>query len=310
MSSDSDLLRGLSSHRNTPATPKPYARNGEVTDASLFPEGMRRIAMAIEYNGAEYRGFQTQKSGVPTVQQHLEKALTVIANEPITLVCAGRTDAGVHATNQIVHFDTTAERPERAWTLGVRQHMPHTISVRWATEVSCYFHARFSALARTYRYILCNTSVRPALMHDQLTWPRHPLNVSRMQKGAEYLLGEHDFTSFRAAQCQAKSPVRRIEALRLVEQGNFLVLEITATAFLHHMVRNIVGVLMEVGAGFRSPDWVAEVLAAKNRSAAAATAPPYGLYLVQVGYPKEFNLPVEQPGPWFFTQGVGDLGSV
>lgn len=286
-------------------TSKAYSRNGEVVADTIWPEGMRRVALAVEYNGAEFHGFQTQPSGVSTVQQALEHALSKIAAEPISLVCAGRTDAGVHATTQIVHFDTLVQRPEKAWALGTRAHLPPSVGVRWAKNVVPEFHARFSALARTYRYLLSDRESYSSLTHDRVTWSSRRLNVDLMRKGAAYLVGEHDFTSLRAAQCQARSPVRKIHHLHIVRRGDLIVMEVQANAFLHHMVRNILGVLMAVGAGDVPPSWVAEVLAAKDRSAGGVTARPFGLYLVAVDYPEHFALPHVMPGPLFLPEAVG-----
>lgn len=284
---------------------KPYTRSGEVVADTLWPEGMHRIALGIEYKGTDYHGFQVQPNGVKTVQQALEKALSRIADEPISLVCAGRTDAGVHATNQVIHFDTLAVRPEKAWLRGTRPHLPDSVSVRWAKEVVPQFHARFSAHNRTYRYLLTDARTPSGLLHDQVTWSSRPLSVELMRAAAAYLVGQHDFTSFRATQCQAKSPVRRIEYLHIVRRGDLIVLEVQANAFLHHMVRNIVGVLMAVGAGDKPPEWVANVLAARDRSAGGVTAKPFGLYLVGVEYPATFGLPKASPGPLYFPEPLG-----
>ncbi len=284
---------------------KPYTRSGEVVADTLWPEGMHRIALGIEYKGTDYHGFQVQPNGVKTVQQTLEKALSRIADEPISLVCAGRTDAGVHATNQVIHFDTLAVRPEKAWLRGTRPHLPDSVSVRWVKEVVPQFHARFSAHNRTYRYLLTDARTPSGLLHDQVTWSSRPLSVELMRAAAAYLVGQHDFTSFRATQCQAKSPVRRIEYLHIVRRGDLIVLEVQANAFLHHMVRNIVGVLMAVGAGDKPPEWVADVLAARDRSAGGVTAKPFGLYLVGVEYPAAFELPKASPGPLYFPEPLG-----
>jgi len=286
---------------------KPYTRNGEIVADTVWPEGMHRVALAVEYNGAGFHGFQSQPNGVVTVQSALEKGLTAVANEPITLVCAGRTDAGVHATSQIVHFDTLAVRPEKAWRLGARVHLPYGVSIRWAKEVECGFHARFSALARTYRYVLSDRPAAPGLLYDQVTWFDRHLSVELMREGASYLVGEHDFTSFRATQCQARSPVRCINHLHIVRRGDLIILEVQANAFLHHMVRNIVGVLAAVGCGDMRAAKVGDILAARDRKAGGVTAKPNGLYLVNVDYPDHFNLPQLSPGPLFFTEPVGEL---
>jgi len=290
-------------------TSKPYERNGEVVANTPWPEAMQRIALGIEYKGSDFHGFQVQPNGVKTVQQALERALSIVADEPVTLVCAGRTDAGVHATNQIVHFDTLAKRPAKAWVKGTRPHLPDTVSVRWAQDVAPQFHARFSAHHRTYRYLLSDSKTSSALLYDQVTWSSRPLDIDLMRQGASYLVGEHDFTSFRATQCQAKSPVRTIDYLHLARRGDLIVLEIKANAFLHHMVRNIVGVLTSVGAGDKPPAWVGEVLNARSRSAGGVTARPNGLYLVAVDYPEAFNLPSLSPGPLYFPEQLGGFAS-
>ncbi len=284
---------------------KPYIRNGEVIDASAFPEGMHRIALSVEYNGAAFHGFQKQTSGVITVQGVLEKALSEVADEQVTLVCAGRTDAGVHATNQVIHFDTLSERPLKAWTRGVNAFLPDTVSVRWAQAVPSQFHARFTARSRAYRYVISNTPTRPGLGAECLTWERRPLNVTAMREAARALVGEHDFTSFRATQCQAKSPVRTIESLDIARRGELVVIEVKANAFLHHMVRNISGALLAVGVGDKPAGWIAEVLILKNRCEAGVTAKPHGLHLVKVEYPSEYEFPDRLPGPAYFQEPLG-----
>lgn len=284
---------------------KPYVRNGEVVADTVWPEGMSRIALGIEYKGTDYHGFQVQPNGVKTVQQALEAALSKVANETVTLVCAGRTDAGVHATNQIVHFDTLSVRPEKAWLRGTRPYLPDSISVRWAKAVAPQFHARFSAMNRTYRYLITDAKTPSGLLHDQITWASRPLNIDLMRDAASHLVGTHDFTSFRATQCQAKSPIRHINYMHIVRRGDLVILEVQANAFLHHMVRNMVGVLMAVGAGDKPPIWASEVLAALDRSAGGVTAKPFGLYLVGVEYPFDFDLPVCLPGPLFLAEPLG-----
>lgn len=301
----------MSTEQNFQHYPKTgeYYRNCEVLAPGQLPPGMTRVALGLEYNGANFHGFQSQSSGVPTVQQALEKALSQIAAEPISVVCAGRTDAGVHATNQVVHFDTLAQRPERAWIQGVNTALPDTVSVRWAKTVSPDFHARFSATARAYRYLLINTASRPALQHDQLTWDKRTLNFDAMQLAASRLIGRHDFSSFRASQCQAKSPVREISHFALIKRGDLVIFEVKANAFLHHMVRNMVGALTAVGAGEKNPDWIDELLLVRDRRQAGVTARPDGLYLVSVDYPDAFALPRRHPGPGYIQEDIGEWGS-
>lgn len=286
-----------------------YKRNGEIRSDMQWPEGMQRVALAVEYQGGAFSGFQIQPGGIATVQRSLQEALSKVANEPITLVCAGRTDAGVHATAQIVHFDTRAIRPERAWLLGIKSHLPVDVSVCWARNVIPAFHARFSARSRTYRYLISDTNINPALLHNQITWSRKSLDVALMQEGAKMLVGEHDFTSLRASFCNAKSPVRCIEHVHFTRLGSMIIMEIKANAFLHHMVRNIVGVLMDVGSGEKPASWVREVLQAKDRSAASITAPPFGLYLVAIEYDGIFNLPKVAPGPLYLDNPIGSFGA-
>ncbi|MBX2807092.1 MAG: tRNA pseudouridine(38-40) synthase TruA [Cellvibrionaceae bacterium] len=279
--------------------PKRYTRNCEVIDACVFPDAMGRIAMGIEYNGSLFHGFQSQKSAVATVQQALEGVLGTICDEPITLVCAGRTDRGVHATNQVIHFDTLAKRPERAWLRGANSRLPDGVSIRWAQPVEPQFHARFSAQSRTYRYILYNTPTPSALLHNTLTWDRRRLDVTAMAAAAPCLLGEHDFSAFRGADCQARSPIRTLRRIDIQHRGDFIVIEVQANAFLYHMVRNIVGVLVAIAAGERPVDWAAEVLSSRDRRCAGVTAPAAGLYLVAIDYPATFALPQRNKGPYF-----------
>ena len=251
---------------------------------------MARIAIGIEYDGSAYYGWQ-QQSHARSVQGELERALTLVADHPVQLTAAGRTDAGVHALMQVAHFDTAAERPEQAWVLGGSAEAASDICVLWARAVSAEFHARFSALARTYHYRIVNRRVRPALDRQRMAWIRRPLDAGAMHEAAQSLLGEHDFSAFRAAECQSSTPVRRVTDLTVRRDGDRLEISIRANAFLHHMVRNIAGTLIAVGVGDQPVGWVAEVLASRERARAGATAPPQGLYFAGVDYDPSFALP-------------------
>jgi len=254
---------------------------------------MTRIAIGIEYDGSAYHGWQRQKHS-SSVQERVEQALSFVADETVELVCAGRTDSGVHALEQVVHFDTSAERSERAWLLGSNCRLPRDIRLRWARPVNEDFHARFSAIARSYRYLILNASVPSAIFHDKCCWEHQALDEERMHRAAQALVGEHDFSSFRAAGCQAKSPVREVEYLRVERSGEFVHIDIKANAFLHHMVRNIAGSLMVIGKGEQPEQWLGELLQQRDRRLAAMTAPAGGLYFVQAFYPPDFDLP-QQP---------------
>ena len=257
-----------------------------------------RIACGIEYDGGSYSGWQTQKNHpVVTVQSELERALGCVAAEPVRVHCAGRTDTGVHACAQVVHFDIPVSRSLKAWVLGTNTYLPNDICVIWAEQVPADFHARFSALARRYRYIICNTRVRPALLGGQVSWQRRPLDASLMHKEAQCLVGEADFSSFRAASCQANTAMRNIHSIDVSRRGALVIIDIQANAFLHHMVRNIAGSLMAIGTGQKGKGWLGELLAMRDRNQAADTASPDGLYLVRVDYPEKFALPVTPLGP-------------
>lgn len=256
-----------------------------------------RVAMGVEYDGAGFYGWQTQAQE-PTVQACIERALSRVADRPVTIMGAGRTDTGVHARAQVFHFDTPVERPMRAWVLGGNSHLPPGISLLWAQPVGDEFHARFSAQARTYRYRILDRWTRPALQRGKVAWCHRRLDAGRMHAAAESLIGEHDFTSFRAVACQAPHARRRIDRLEVTRRDELVVIDITANAFLHHMVRNIAGSLMAVGGGERPASWIAEVLAARDRRRAGPTGPAAGLELHAIHYPARFALP-EGTGPAF-----------
>ena len=263
-----------------------------------LPAGYERVALQVAYNGRHYHGWQCQKGAV-SVQEKLESALTQVADTPIKVVCAGRTDAGVHASGQVVHFDTPNTRPLRAWTHGGNANLPDDIAIQWAQVVPEAFHARFSAVARQYRYVIYNHPMRPALMDKEVTWNYRPLDVEKMQQAASYLEGEHDFSSFRAAACQAHNPVRQVHHVKVYAAGNYVVIDVRANAFLQHMIRNFAGLLMTIGTGQQPPSWAKEVLLACDRRQSAATAPAYGLYFVNAEYDTKFALPQTVLGPHF-----------
>jgi tRNA pseudouridine38-40 synthase len=262
-----------------------------------------RVALGLEYDGSTFRGWQTQPGG-DTVQDTLESALSRIAGEPVAVVCAGRTDAGVHATGQVVHFDTRVERPLSAWVRGVNTFLPPAVSVRWAQPVTDEFHARFSAYGRCYRYVLINRPQRTGVWHGRAGWYHHPLDIEIMQQAAAMLIGEHDFSAFRAADCQARSPVKTVRQADVRRSGEMLVFDFEAGAFLHHMVRNLVGSLVYVGQGKHPPEWIAQLLVSRDRRLAAPTFSAAGLYLVGVKYESHWGLPV---GENSFLPGVSGL---
>ena len=267
-----------------------------LSDQSVPPG--TRFAARIEYEGTDFHGWQAQPQlAVPTVQEALEKALAEIAGTAVRTHCAGRTDTGVHGFAQIVHFDDPVGRSPKAWVLGTNRHLCDEVTVHWVHPVGDDFHARFSATSRRYRYILCNTPVRPASLKGRATWYRHTLDLERMHRAAQCLLGEQDFSAFRAASCQASTPFRQVLCCDVERFGDLVVVDIVANAFLHHMVRNIVGSLLAVGTGQQSEQWFREVLQRRDRTQAADTAPAEGLYLVAVGYPDHFGLPAVPEGP-------------
>lgn len=249
-----------------------------------------RIALGVEYDGSPFFGWQSQAEGC-TVQDLLQAALGGIAGTPISVIAAGRTDTGVHALEQVVHFDTDVVRPLSAWVRGVNSLLPKSIAVLWAHPVPDEFHARFSAQARSYCYLLTNRPVRSAVQYGRMGWCHAPLDEKKMREAAQYLLGEHDFSAFRAAECQAKSPIKNLAQLDIQKHRDTLVFDFTANAFLHHMVRNVIGCLVYVGKGKHPPQWMHEVLESRNRHLAAPTFAPDGLYLSRVAYDVRWGLP-------------------
>jgi tRNA pseudouridine38-40 synthase len=262
---------------------------------------MPRIALGLEYDGTGFAGWQSQDHA-RGIQSAVEEALSVVADHPVEVVAAGRTDAGVHAAMQVVHFDTNAIRSERAWMLGAASNLPKQVCVLWAREVPEGFHARYSALARRYRYVILNRVPRPALAADRVSWVRDRLDEKRMHEAAQHLVGEHDFSSFRAAQCQSRTPMRNLHEISVTRRGELVILTVAANAFLHHMVRNIAGVLIAIGTGEQPVDWTAQVLAYRNRKLGGVTAVPGGLYLAGIRYAAALSLPSE---PEFELAGPG-----
>ena len=258
---------------------------------------MPRLAVGFEYDGSAYAGWQTQQKGVASIQECAEKAFSAVANAPVSLVCSGRTDAGVHARLQVAHFDTDAVRSLRSWTLGSNSNLPRDISVAWVTPVPMHFHARYSADSRTYRYLIFNRYVRSAHAEKHAAQIHRPLDHERMSAATRHLIGTHDFSAFRSSECQAKSPVRRLTQLTVERQGDWIAIEVTGNAFLHHMVRNISGLLIAIGQGDREPLWAREVLESKDRTRGHVTAPAEGLYFWGVEYPEAFGLSSSMPAP-------------
>lgn len=258
---------------------------------------MARIALGIEYDGSGFCGWQTQPAGC-AVQDALEHALAEVAGHPVATICAGRTDAGVHATGQVVHFDSEVSRPESAWVRGVNAHLPDAVAVQWMRPVDADFHARFGAQERRYRYVLLDQPVRPALNRNHVGWIHQALEIESMRQAAAELLGEHDFSAFRASECQAATPVRNLQKLEIGRRGNHVVFDFIANAFLHHMIRNIVGSLVYVGAGRQPPQWLRELLAGRDRTRAAPTFAAAGLYLTGVRYDAKYALPETNRSLW------------
>jgi tRNA pseudouridine38-40 synthase len=249
-----------------------------------------RFAAQIEYDGNQYSGWQRQQAGVDSIQLRLETALSKFSNENITVICAGRTDSGVHALGQVVHFDSQASRKMKSWMPGVNYFLPTDIRLVWIGEVADDFHARFSALERTYRYAIFNRCISPAILSRYYTWEKNPLDENVMHQAGQLLLGERDFSAFRASACQSNTPWRHVSRLTVTRADLIVSIEITANAFLYHMVRNIAGVLIEVGKGRQSVDWVQAVLASKDRKQASVTAPPSGLTFMNVNYPEHYGI--------------------
>lgn len=257
-----------------------------------------RLALGIEYDGTGYNGWQRQQSG-SGIQEVLESAVAAVAGHPVAVHGAGRTDTGVHAVGQVAHFDSDSPRSQRGWLLGINSNLPADINVTWVRPVAAGFHARFSARSRRYCYVILNRLVRSALLRHRVWWLHSPLDDARMHAAARHLVGEHDFTTFRAAGCQAATAVRNVHSVSVVRDGDFVVLEITADAFLQRMVRNVTGSLAAVGLGERPPEWIAEILARGDRSLAGPAAPAHGLTLSEVRYPDAFDLPAApQTGRW------------
>ena len=258
---------------------------------------MIRIVLGIEYCGRDFNGWQTQDHG-RTVQQTLEKALSIVADEDIVVQCAGRTDSGVHAIQQIIHFDTDANRPMHSWVLGGNVNLPADVSIVWAKQVDDDFHARFSALRRRYRYVILNRQARHSLFHKMVSCESRTLNELHMSQAAECLVGEHDFNAYRAVSCQAKSAVRTIYSIQLQRKSHFIIMDVEANAFLHHMVRNIAGVLQAIGMGKEDISWAQTVLETKDRTQGGITALADGLYLTGVEYGKDFAIPAVDASQW------------
>lgn len=251
-----------------------------------------RIALGLEYDGTAFCGWQSQ-AHARGIQSAVEEALSRVADHPVEVMAAGRTDAGVHAAMQVVHFDTTATRSQRGWMLGANTNLPPQVSALWAREVPDGFHARYSALARRYCYFILTRTSRPAIAADRVCWIRDELDPQRMQAATAALIGEHDFSSFRGAECQSRTPMRNMHRIEVSRHGALVVIDVTANAFLHHMVRNIAGVLIAIGTGERPVEWSAEVLAARDRTQGGITAPASGLYLMGIRYAPALALPSE-----------------
>ena len=260
----------------------------------IYDSTMIKLAMGVEYDGSAFHGWQTQDHAT-TIQEQLEQALSKVADHAVSVQCAGRTDAGVHATGQVIHYKSNAARSIRNWILGTNANLPSDININWCKEVTDNFHARYSAISRRYHYIILNRKIRSSIWRNRVVWKHKPLNALNMHVAAQSLVGTHDFSSFRALGCQAKNPVRTLLSLHVSNKLDKVIIDIEANAFLHHMVRNIAGVLIAIGAGEKEVTWCQEVLEYRDRTLGGVTAPPEGLYLTDVKYPVEFDLPSNPP---------------
>ena len=264
------------------------------SDPRDAPAAGRRIALGVAYRGGAYHGWQSQPDGL-TVQDRLELALSSFAATPVSALCAGRTDAGVHGLNQVVHVDAPVDRDDSSWVRGTNRYLPNDIAVQWCRQVPDDFHARNSALGRRYAYLLLESQVRPALECGMAGWVFRPLDGDAMRAGAAHLIGEHDFSSFRSSKCQSPTPVKRLHAIAITRHGTYWRFDFDGAAFLHHMVRNIVGCLIAIGQGRHAPDWLRDVREARNRDVAAPTFPPDGLYFLGPYYDARHAIPQRTP---------------
>ena len=278
-----------------------YAVNSLVPEGESLPPGHYRYGAVVSYDGSGFHGFQRQKHST-SVQEELERALSFVAASTIRVSPAGRTDSGVHASYQVVHFDSPVSRSASNWVRGANSRLPETISLNWAKEMPCEFHARYAALSRTYRYIISRAETRPSILSKSVTWVSHKIDVEAMEIGCRYLIGERDFSCFRGADCQSISPFRNVREAAFYESGELIIFEIKANAFLLRMVRNIVGALLDIGRGKKQPEWIQLLLSEGERSKASATASARGLYLVDVNYPIKYGLPNAKKGPFFLTE--------
>jgi tRNA pseudouridine38-40 synthase len=282
-----------------------YKTNCNVPASCQLPRGLKRVAAILSYNGKDFCGFQKQNHS-PSLQEQIEKAFSYVANQKIIVSCAGRTDTGVHATHQVIHFDTSADRTEENWLKGVNRELPDSISLIWINKVSPHFHSRFSAISRSYRYIILIQRLKPVMLNHELYWRDKPLLLDEMQRACGHLLGEQDFSAFRASGCQSHSAYRNVKSANIMQLNSFIIFDITANAFLLHMVRNIMGALISVGEGKNNSMWMKLLLRSKDRTLGPATAAPNGLYLVNVEYPERYQIPDLEKGPLFIESEIYD----